>query len=294
MVKMDMIKAFMGAYGLNRCLGILGVAKSTYYYQLKRDEPLSKYEYLKATITKVIEDNPAYGYRRIKHELLGLGIVLNHKPLRKLLKAWKLTLNRKIKHKAKSGIAKILDELGFRVNLLLGAEAPGLFEVVFSDITEIRFAQGKVYLGASLEAVSRRLIGYSVSRSPDSGLVVGVCRQAKAYLKKLGVNLSGVIFHQDQGSVYTGYDYVGELIKDGVKVSYSRVATPSDNPGMESFFGRLKDEWADVFAAAQSESEVIELINRALLYYNQKRRHSSIDYFAPDDFIKRELAAVTV
>jgi len=78
-----------------------------------------------------------------------------------------------------------------------------------------------------------------------------------------------------------------------VRVSYSRIATPSDNPGMESFFGRLKDEWADVFAAAQTESEVIELINKALCYYNEKRRHSSIGYLAPDDFIKRELALTT-
>jgi transposase InsO family protein len=62
---------------------------------------------------------------------------------------------------------------------------------------------------------------------------------------------------------------------------------------MESFFGRLKDEWADVFAAAQSESEVIKLINKALSYYNEKRRHSAIDYLAPDDFIKREFAGVS-
>lgn len=72
------------------------------------------------------------------------------------------------------------------------------------------------------------------------------------------------------------------------------MATPSDNHGMEGFFGRLKDEWADVFAAAQTESEVIELTKDALSYYNEKRRHSAIDYFAPDDFIRRELAAVTV
>lgn len=227
---MELIKQFAGTYGLNRCLSVLGVAKSTYYYQLKKDDPLSKYEHLKATITKIIKDNPAYGYRRIKHELLDLGIVINHKPLRKLLKVWGLTLHRKIKPKAKSGIAQILEELGERVNLVRGKVTPKLFEIVFSDITEIRYANGKVYLATTLEAVSKRLIGYSVSKSPDSHLVVGVCCQAKAYLKKLGVDLSSVIFHQDQGSVYTSYDYVGELVKDSIKVSFSRVGTPSDNP----------------------------------------------------------------
>ena len=64
--------------------------------------------------------------------------------------------------------------------------APQLFEVVFSDITEIRYAYGKVYLGAWLEAVSKRLIGSSVAKSPDSGLVVGVCRQALSVFEKDG------------------------------------------------------------------------------------------------------------
>jgi transposase InsO family protein len=62
---------------------------------------------------------------------------------------------------------------------------------------------------------------------------------------------------------------------------------------MESFFGRLKDEWADVFAAAQSESEAIELIDKAISYYNKKRRHSALEYLAPDDFITRKLTLVT-
>ncbi|MBI4734038.1 MAG: IS3 family transposase [Rubrobacteridae bacterium] len=290
---MNLVQAYMGQYGLNRCLSVLGVAKSTYYYQLNKDEPLSKYEYLKKTIIKIIEKNPAYGYRRIRVELLSIGIALNHKPLQKLLKAWGLTLNRKIKHKKKSGIAQILGDLKERVNLVLNIGAPSLFGVVFSDITEIRYCCGKVYLAASLEAASRRIVGYDVSKSPDTDLVIKVCRQAKAYLKKMGADLFNVIFHQDQGSVYTSYGYVGELVRDGSKVSYSRAGTPSDNPEMESFFGRLKDEWADVFAAAQSESEVVDLIDKAISYYNKKRRHSALDYLAPDDFIKRELALVS-
>lgn len=293
-MKMQLIKEYAGSYGLNRCLDVLGVAKSTYYYQLNKDKPLSKYEYLKKTIIKIIEKNPAYGYRRIKEELLSIDIVLNHKPLRKLLKVWGLTLNRKIKSKAKSGITQILEELGTRVNLVFCMDAPSLFNVVFSDITEIRYINGKVYLAASLEAASRRIIGYSVSNSPDTDLVIRVCRQVKEYLKKMGADLFNVIFHQDQGSVYTSYDYVGELTRDGSKVSYSRVGTPSDNPEMESFFGRLKDEWADVFAQAKTESEVMDLIDKAISYYNKKRRHSALDYLAPDDFLRRELALVMV
>ena len=110
----------------------------------------------------------------------------------------------------------------------------------------------------------------------------------------MGIGLSGVIFHQDQGSVYTSYGYAGELVKDCVIISYSRAGTPSFNPEMESFSGRLKDGWADVFTATQSESEVVKLIKEALSYYNERRRHSSIDYLAPGGFIKRELTAAAV
>ncbi|MCL6105824.1 MAG: hypothetical protein M1309_00500 [Actinobacteria bacterium] len=33
---------------------------------------------------------------------------------------------------------------------------------------------------------------------------------------------------------------------------------------IESFFGRLKEEWGTIFAQAETESEVKELINRAM------------------------------
>jgi len=41
-----------------------------------------------------------------------------------------------------------------------------------------------------------------------------------------------------------------------VSLSYSRKGKFEDNPEMESFFGRFKDEWKKVIFEAQEEKEV--------------------------------------
>ena len=64
------------------------------------------------------------------------------------------------------------------------------------------------------------------------------------------------------------------------------MGTPGDNPEMESFFGRLKDEWRDVFYEAESEEEIIRLIDKAIVYYNTKRIHSNHKNKSPLQFLK--------
>lgn len=73
--------------------------------------------------------------------------------------------------------------------------------------------------------------------------------------------LSKVVFHQDQGLVFKSYEYVGELIKNNISLSYSRQGRPSDNPEMDSFIGRLKDEWQEVFWEAKNLEELKSLVD---------------------------------
>jgi len=287
-----MIRRFKTKYGLNKCLAALGVAKSSYYHHQRKVEKTGD-EDMRQLILKIIKAHPAYGYRRIGAELRKRGVVINHKKLRRLLKAWGYSLMRKTKKVVPSGILKLLSELGALVNLAASIEIPKPFEAICGDITEIPYAKGKVYLAGHLDICSRRLIGHAISKSPNSKLVLAAAGGALRYLRKKRINPKDVIFHQDQGSVYTGYAYCKLILRSKAKLSYSRKATPSDNAWMESFFGRLKEEWGVTFANAQSESEVISLINQALLSYNRDRLHSSLDYQSPDEFIRQTLRAPT-
>lgn len=286
-------------HGVAVCCRVLDLAKSTFYANINTKSPEerfeAKYQHLKQTVKEIIDNNPAYGYRRIATELKdSYGIVLNHKPLKKLLVVWGLSLRRNIKKPEKSGIVEILDFLKDKANLLINIKKAVLpFGLVYTDITEIVYAKGKLYVAAYLDHKTKKVLGYALSHHPDVALVMRAYDMAKTTLRnelsKLKGKLAKIIFHQDQGSVYTSYAYVDQLLKDSLTLSYSRKATPTDNPEMESFWGRFKTENKQIFHEAQSDQELEELVKRQILYYNQKRRHSSLDNMSPNNYIKNLL-----
>jgi len=287
---------FKNQYGLNFCCRIIDVLKSSfYYYQHSRTLTIrkkeEKEEELRLKIIKIIEKHPAYGYRRLIPELKKQGVIINHKKLLPLLKKWGLNFKRSIVRKYKGGIDNILSFLGKRVNLikkLSNDELDQLGKVVFTDFTEIVFneGKGKVYLNPYLENKTKKIIGWVVSRSPTTKTALKSLKLAVKTLKGWGVDLTKTYFHQDQGSIYKAYEYLEVILKEiKALISYSRVGSPQDNPEMESFFGRLKDEWKTVFYQAKTEEEILHLISKAIMYYNTKRIHSVHKDKSPDEFL---------
>lgn len=270
----------------------------------------TKYDFLRERLRKIILKHPAYGYRRIQLELSrGKNpIIINHKPLKKLLKLWGLSVLRRIKPKRKSGIEVILDFLGEKVNLIrrLNKEAKVL-ELFFTDYTRLPFQGGKkaLWLCPFLESQSKGVAGWSVRPGPDSQGAVEAFKQTMVLVKRereklkpketsKGKNKPGqnrnqnLTIHQDQGSSFKSYEYVGELVKRGAYLSYSRKGKPEDNPEMESFFGRFKDEWAKVILEAQTEKEVKAIVKKAINYYNKGRIHSNHNC-PPWEYLKKLL-----
>lgn len=288
---MSLVVQFSPIYGVTKCLSLLGLAKSSYCAMAKERPSLRrKYHHLKPTIERIIQQFPAYGYRRIQVELEEKHqIIINHKLLKKLLRVWGLSLRRRIKPKQESGIIKLLKLIGSDVNLIRLIAKPMLFETLATDMTEITYQGGKLYLAAILDLVGKRVIGWSASEHPDIQLVLMAYQNARAYLSEHKVDLSRSFIHQDQGSVYTSYEYVATLLKDGITLSYSRVGCPQDNPEVESFFGRWKAEYYPIVNQAQTQKEVKQLIDQTINEYNETRRHSSLNYQSPDNFIKQIL-----
>lgn len=222
---------------------------------------------------------------------------MNHKPLKQMLKLWGLSLRRNIKTPAKSGIQEILDFLGVKANLLktIGHILP--FSLIYTDMTEIIYAQGKLYLIAYLDHTTKKILGYALSHHPDIALAIKAYEMMKLNLKRelrrLNLKLNEIVIHQDQGSIYTSYRYIDQLLKDNFTLSYSRKGRPTDNPEMESFFGRFKTEGRQIFLEAKTDQEVIKLVKEKILYYNQKRRHSCLANLSPNTFIKNLLTKTT-
>lgn len=276
---------------------MLGISKDTYYNNQDPQSTLNhKYQDLKPKIVEIIEVNPAYGYLRIKKALEDkYRETVNHKLLLKLLKLWGLILKRKVKTKKRSWIQKVLDFLGFRANLLFGLAIKRVFQVVVSDITEIVYDQGrkKGYLCIHLDYFGKMVLGWSLSVHPDVRLVLTSFKMMTAKLKQFRVRLSGVIFHQDQGSVYTSTDYSTEVLESGAFLSFSRKGEPGDNAVNEAFFSRLKDEQAGAFFEVSDAWELEAYMEKVIDYYNYERYHTSIGTVTPWDFTRKILGIET-
>ena len=138
-----------------------------------------------------------------------------------------------------------------------------------------------------LERVTKAVVGYAIGDGPTTTLTLQAFEKAVKRLVSWGVNVTQTFFHQDQGSAYKAYEYVRMIvIQTKANISYSRVGTPGDNPEMESFFGRLKDDWRNAFLQAETKEEIIQLINEAILYYNTKRIHSNHQNKSPLQFLR--------
>ena len=162
-------------------------------------------------------------------------------------------------------------------NLLKDKRITGINQAWLADITYIRIRNGFVYLAAVLDAFSRKVIGYAISRGMDTDLVLRALKMAIAN-RNPG---TGIIHHSDRGVQYASFEYTSELKEDGFEVSMSGKGNPYDNATMESFFKTLKHEEVYLF-----EYENLSDVQSRLPYfieqvYNLKRLHSSIGYLSP-------------
>ena len=88
-------------------------------------------------------------------------------------------------------------------------------------------------------------------------------------------------------SCSTSSGWTGQLLlEERVRLSYA-LKGAKDNPEMEYFNGRFKDEGRSLFLDAQSLGELQAAVERCVRYYNTARRHSSLGYQAPSTYLER-------
>lgn len=275
-----------------------GISKATYYNNKSpKDRLLEKYEKIKKYVDKIIVKNSSYGIRRIKAALKeDYKIEIGRDTLGKLLILWGLSLKRKNKKPKISVLRKILIRLSDKVNLLIRSKIIEPLQAITSDITELVYENGKCYFCVHKDVLGQMVYGFKVSKTMDDSITRDSLKQASKTIKKLTKkfvsnkkkkikNKTKILFHQDQGSQYTSYAYVEDVMKIGT-ISYSTPGTPTENPGQESFFGRFKEDYADEIREMKTFEEVERFIKKKMKYYNHKRIHTSIGYTNPYSFTK--------
>jgi putative transposase len=147
------------------------------------------------------------------------------------------------------------------------------------DTTEFVIGtSGKLYLAVILDLFSRFVVGWALSAVNDRHLTIKALEMA---LKRRCPEI-GLLHHSDQGSTYASEDYQDILDARGIVCSMSRRGNCYDNAVMESFFSTVKSELADQFAShGEAKMEIFDYIE---VFYNQKRRHSTLGQISPAAF----------
>lgn len=166
-------------------------------------------------------------------------------------------------------------------NRLAQRPAPdGPNQVWLQDFTYVPTAQGWLYLALVLDLWSRKIVGWAMAGHMRSELVVSALQMACTQRRPV----PGLLVHSDRGVQYASQEMRQFLQDHGLVASMSRTGNPYDNAWMESAIGKIKSEVLGLTVPADHQTAQAQLFVGIESWYNQRRRHSALDYQSPVAF----------
>ena len=246
---------------------LVGISRSVVHYQERRrpDE-----EGLSARIRELASEHSRYGYRRITALLRREGEEINAKRVHRVWKAEGLSLPQRRPRRR---------QYGPKGEVLRKAEYP---QHVWSyDILEDRTERGsRLRILTVLDEYTRESLAIGVGRSVSAQTVVE--------------ELKGLFFSRgipEHIRSDNGPEFVAKAVRDWLEESrcgtlYIEPGSPWENPYIESFNGKMRDECLnmEIFANGQEAKEVVE---NWRIEYNERRPHSALGWQTPAEFATR-------
>ncbi len=260
---------------------VLGVARSAYYRWLSGCRSTRSIEDRRLEVKiRAIHTNHKgrYGSPRIHRELREYGHRVSRKRVARLMSVQGLT-GRSPRRFRKTTDARHSQRIAPNVlnrNFIVDARN----KVWVGDVTYIPTRQGWLYLAVLLDLYSRRVVGWAMSDTIDTRLVLDALRMAVRSRKPR----PGLLHHTDRDGRYASDEYRTHLRSHGLVPSMSRKANCWDNAVAESFFATLEKELLDdevFFTRTHARQCVADYIEN---YYNNRRRHSHLDYVSPLEY----------
>ena len=262
---------------LTKQAAALGISRGSIYYLprpvSKRDQALMK------RIDRLHLESPFAGARMLRDLLRLEGIKVGRKHVR--------TLMRKMGIEAlyrKPRTTKPHPEHRVYPYLLRGIPITQANQVWAMDITYIPMKRGFVYLTVVLDWYSRRVLSHRISITMDTSFCLDALKEA---IQKYG---KPEIMNTDQGSQFTSLVFTHYLKDNDIRISMDGKGAWRDNVFVERLWKTVKYEHVYLHAY-ESTSEAKTRIGHYFEFYNQRRPHSKLDRFTPDQFYFNSLSS---
>lgn len=254
---------------------MLSLARSNLYYAPKGEsaENLGFME----LIDKQFLETPWYGSRQMARHMQRHGQKCGRHRVRRLMRLMRLvpiyqTPNTSKKH----------PQHKIYPYLLRGLTIDRPNQVWCVDISYIPMRRGFLYLVAIMDWFSRKVLSWRLSNSMEADFCVEALKEAVAKYGK------PAIMNSDQGSQFTGFEWINALKDADVKISMDGKGRWIDNRMIERLWRSLKYECI-YLNAFETGSETRAGIEKWIAYYNAERPHSTHGILTPDEAYDRKM-----
>jgi putative transposase len=259
---------------------LLGVSTSGFYASVDRPMSLRAKEDLVLTAQLEAaheESRGTYGAPRLHAELAANGVYVGKKRVARLmLDAGLVGISPR-----KSTFTTVRDPTARPSDDLVKRDftASGPDQLWVADITYVPTWAGFLYLAVVLDAWSRKIVGWAMSTTLHTDVVLDALNMAVTQRQP-----RDVVHHSDHGCQYTSFRFGRRCKEAGVRPSMGTVGDAYDNAMCESFFGTLECELLDrrrFRSQAEARMAVFDYLEG---FYHPRRRHSALDYKSPIEY----------
>lgn len=243
----NFIEDYRALYGVEPICRVLPIAPSTYYEhrararEPNRAPPRNKRErWLRAEIQRVWEENfGVYGIRKVWRQLHREGTPVARCTVARLMRQMGL-LRGVIRGKPVRTTVSDPNK-ACPADLVKRQFQPAQPNALWvSDFTYVATWKGFVYVAFVIDAFARRIIGWRVSSTPRTDMVLDALEQA---LHERPQRPKGdLIHHSDRGVQYVSIRYTERLADAGIEPSVGSVGDSYDNAMAETVIGLFKTE----------------------------------------------------